>query len=96
MVEAALLFHWQAVECPAKAIPPAPSEASDASSRVVEEGVVAMEGAAVEGAAVEVEAVEEEMEEEVPVEVMPVIGVVEEYAETGAMLYTAMLVFPQF
>ena len=44
---------------------------------------------AVEGAA-------EEMEEEVSAEVMPVIGVVEEHTETGAMLYMGMLVSPQF
>ena len=53
------------------------------------EGVA--EGAAVVGVA---EGAAEEMEEEVPVEVMPVIGVVEEHAETGAM-YMAMLVSSQ-
>ena len=35
------------------------------------------------------------MEEEVPVEVM-LAGMVDEHAETGAMLCTAMLVFPYF
>ena len=58
------------------------SKSSDITSRVVEEGVVAVdrvvvvEGAAVEGVAegVAVEGAAEEMEEEVPVEVMPVMG----------------------
>ena len=60
----------------------------------VAEGVA--EGAAVVGVAegAAVEGAPEEMEEEVPVEVMPVIGVVEEHAETGAM-YMAMLVSSQ-
>ena len=111
MVEEAILFRWQAVECPCSRMSSQGNSASIPAklvmlhTGVVEEGVVAVDRVVVveggwqwsgSGGRVAVEGPAEEMEEEVSVEVMPVIGVVEEHTETGAMLFKGMLVSPQF
>ena len=110
MVEEAILFRWQAVECPCSRMSSQGNSASTSQGNsastpaklvmlhtgVVEEGVVAVDRVVVVDGGMVVEGAAEEMEEGVSVEVMPVIGVVEEHTETGEMLYTSMLVSPQF